>query len=160
MGVNWRKGDRPYCVSLCNKQGDTFVLSWKVDPFTREVQYDDRIEDLKKFFSSPETTYVAHNASFDVGMLRSIGIEIAGTVVCTMGLIRVVRSNAPIGLKPFCTQYLGIPDDDEARLKERTKRMRRKGKKLGWKVYEVKKNGEELLAPDRLARLSRERRAL
>jgi len=31
-GLNWRKGDRPYCFTFCNAEGETAILSFPVNP--------------------------------------------------------------------------------------------------------------------------------
>lgn len=152
-GLNPRHGDRPYCFSFCDRSGTTTVVSFPVDPFTREVKYDKRINKIKTYYEDPTKTFIFHNAAFDVGMLEAIGIKIKGQVICTMGLLRLVRSNVSTALKPFCEQYLGIPTEDEKELVEETRRKRAEGRKRGWKVYEPftkssGKKGDEQLAPD------------
>jgi DNA polymerase III epsilon subunit-like protein len=146
-GFSWRKGDRPYCFSFANEKGQTAVFSFPVDPMTRGVTYDDRINIIRAWAEDESITKIAHNAQFDVGMLKGIGIEVKGHIICTMSLIRLLRSDAKLALKPFCKEYLGFPDDDERDLKDATRRARADGKRKGYKVFEGKSD-EGSLAPD------------
>lgn len=147
-GLSWRKGDRPYCISFCNEKGQTAIVSFPVNPMTREVQYrEDDLNVIRAWAADESIMKVAHNAQYDVGMLKGIGIEIKGQIICTMSLIRLMRSDAKLALKPFCKEYLGFPDDDERDLKDATRRARADGKRKGYKVFEGKSD-EGSLAPD------------
>lgn len=134
-GLYWRKGDRPYCFSFANAKWQTEVLSFPVDPRTRQVKYDDRLDLIRDVYQDLSIAKVFHNAAFDKGMIESTGIKVRGEIIDTMNLIRLVLPGAPIKLKPFCLQYLGIPDDDERDLKEATRRARSEGEKKGWKIF-------------------------
>lgn len=150
-GLFWRKKDRPYCFSFCNTEGDTSVISFPVNPKTREVQYQEKPKSfaiLKEFFINPAITKIAHNAQFDVGMSKSCGLIVKGTIIDTMNLIRVVRSDAPLALKKFCSNYLGIGDDDEKELKDATRRARREGRIKGYAIYHGDNTEDGSLAPD------------
>lgn len=148
-GLAWRHGDRPYCFGFSNLKGESAVISFPVNPLTREVTYDARIEILKKFFANPKIKKGAHNAQFDYGMTQAAGIPIQGEIICTMSLIRLLRSSVPLKLKPFCKEHLGIPDDDETVLRAETMKQRRIAEKKGWKIFKSnKKSGEEVIEPD------------
>lgn len=149
-GLFWRNGDRPYCFSFCNEKGETAVVSFPVDPRTRYVLYNayKDYDKLQQFFSDPTITKIAHNAQFDVGMTKAAGFTLKGEIICTMNLIRLVRSDAPMKLKEFCAAYLGISKDDETDLKEATRKARRLGKQQGYKIYEGGGTEDGQLAPD------------
>jgi DNA polymerase-1 len=149
-GLSWRHGAQFYCISWCTPEGETAVCSFPVDPHTRKVTYrSEDLEEIKRWASDAKRTFIAHHASFDVGFLASVGIEIKGSVVCTMNLIRLHKSSEALKLKPFCAKYFDMPNTDEEDLKEKTREMRRVGRKKGWKIYESQKsNEEETLAPD------------
>lgn len=138
-GLYWRFTDRPYCFSFANADLETSVLSFDVNPFTREVIYDDRLDLLRDVYQDPSIAKTFHNAAFDVGMIESTGIKVRGEIIDTMNLIRLVMPGAPIKLKPFCMQYLNIQDDDEKDLKEATRIARLNGEKLGWRVFHSRK---------------------
>lgn len=149
-GLSWRHGDQFYCISWCDEKGNTEVCSFPINPRTRKVTY--RLKDLKqikRWASNPKLTAIAHNAAFDVGFLKSVGVEFVGKVVCTMNLIRLHKSSERLALKPFCEKYFGIKNEDEEDLKQHTREMRRIGRKKGWKIYKSQKSNEEdSLAPD------------
>lgn len=145
------KGDRPYCFSFANGDFDTEVLSFPVNKFTREVQYDDRLDLLRDVYYDSSIVKVAHNAAFDKRMIESVGLQIRGEIIDTMTLIRLTMPGAPIKLKPFCMQFLGITDDDEQDLREATRKARIEGKLKGWKIFPSgsgKKEEDSVLAPD------------
>ena len=150
-GLFHRLGDAPYSWAFCNEKGDVSVVSFPVDPFNRTIQWSaniDALETMKEFFLDSSRIKIGHNISFDRGMTESaLGIKIQGQQICTMNLIRLCKSSAPLKLKPFCSQYLGIPDDDEKELREATRKARAEGKKKGWKIFEGK-NEDGSLAPD------------
>ena len=148
-GFSWRKGDRFYCISFANEKGETAVCSFPVNPMTRQVQYrEDDLQVLRDWASTEDKTVAGHNLQFDIGHIEAvIGIPIRGKMVCTMSLIRLLRSDAKLALKPFCKEYLGFPDDDERDLKDATRRARADGKRKGYKVFEGKSD-EGSLAPD------------
>lgn len=147
-GLFPRKGDRFYCISWCNKEGSTAVLSFPVNRLTREVKYDDRLDLVRDFAQDSSIIKVAHNTQFDTRMIEVLGIEVKGPVVDTMNLIRLLKSSESLALKPFCEKYFEIPNDDERDLKEKTMEMRRIGRKKGWKIFEGKGGEEGQLAPD------------
>ncbi len=134
-GLYWRFFDRPYCFSFANAKRETAVISFDVDPFTRTVKYDDRLDLLRDIYQDVSIAKTFHNASFDIGMIESTGIKVRGEVVDTMNLIRLTMPGAPVKLKPFCRNYLNIPTDDETELKEATRLARLHGEKKGWKVF-------------------------
>lgn len=149
-GLSWRHGDQWYCLGLCNPEGESAVISFLVNPKTRKVEYNPyTLQMLSKWAANPELTIVAHNAAFDIGFLQSTGIVFNGTTICTMNLIRLNSSSESLKLKPFCEKYFGLKNEDEEDLKQKTREMRRKGKKEGWKIYQSEKSNEtETLAPD------------
>lgn len=151
-GFAYRKGDRFYCISFSNEHGETAVVSFPVDPFTRQVNYtanEEAFETLREFFSNPYITKIAHNAQFDVRFVQAAGMKVEGPIVCTMSLIRLLRSDAKLALKPFCKEYLGFPDDDEKELKDATRKARAEGKKKGYAIHQGKSESDEgSLAPD------------
>lgn len=146
-GLSPRLGDRAYCVSFCNIKGDTSVISFPVDPFTREVTYSPEIEIIQAWAADKSIKKTAHNAQFDVRFLEVFGTKIEGEIVCTMNLIRLLKSDEPLALKEFCSKHLGIPVDDEEALRRKTMQKRREGREKGWKIFEGKSE-DGSLAPD------------
>jgi len=141
-GLNMFNGDTPFAFSMTTDKG-TYYYRFGVDPMTREVNYTSHSKQymyLKEFYADPTTTKVFHNASFDIKMLKVIGIEVRGLVVDTLVMAHVLdNSRLSYGLKPLCKKLLGFDDDDEKELQKSTIEGRRKGKKAGWKLsLEVK----------------------
>ena len=159
------KGDRPWCFSFCNLEGDTTLISFPVNPFTRQPDYVaelNKFSILKKFLCDPTITKIGHNIAFDIRMCEAANLKVQGPIICTMNLIRIVKSDAPMALKKFCKEYLGIGDEDEADLKEATRQARREGKAKGYQIYDGPDTDDGSLAPDYwlAPRVLRERYAL
>lgn len=144
------KGDQFYCASFCSPTGETAVVSFPVDPLTRKVDYSVNqaaFDAIKEWCADGTVTKINHNIAFDIRFLEREGMKVRGPIVCTMNLIRLLKSDAPMALKPFCDKYLGIGIEDEIELKKATMLARRIGKEKGWKVFKGKSE-EGSLAPD------------
>jgi DNA polymerase-1 len=46
--------------------------------YERQLTLQDVLEPLKKLLGNPKTSYIFHNAKFDLHMLRKMGIEVLG----------------------------------------------------------------------------------
>jgi DNA polymerase-1 len=150
-GLNPWKGDRAFCFSFCNREGQTGYVRWEVNGKTREVIPNPVTYQLiKDFYEDPTIEKIFHNAKFDVRMLDMIGIRVQGVIHDTMFSAHVVNNIEPsLALKPLCKKYLNIDDDDETDLHTATVKGRRIGKKLGWKVAE-EVEADYWMAPDYL----------
>lgn len=141
-GLNMFNGDLPFAFSMTTDKG-SYYYRFDVDPMTRKVHYEyknDQYLYIKKFYEDPTTTKVFHNASFDIKMLKVIGIEVKGKIEDTMIMAHVMdNSRMTYALKPLCKALLDFDDDDEKELQQSTIAGRRAGKKNGWKIsLEVK----------------------
>jgi DNA polymerase I-like protein with 3'-5' exonuclease and polymerase domains len=137
-GLRFRQGDMPFAVPLCDENGNTWYTEWRVDPFTRQVHPDaGDIRFLRKLFSNERLQKVTFNRKFDVNMLRTVGLELAGTVEDAGVAFRVCQTlEQNYQLKPIC-ERLGICDrEDETRLQAEVERYRRTGRIRGWKLAE------------------------
>lgn len=139
-GLNTWKGARPFAFSFCNPKGKTAYISFPVDPFTREVNYDGNpaaYKWLKEFFAAKHITKVFWNAKFDIRMCQAAGIRVRGTF--HEGIFAAHACNSDeltFALKPMAKKYCGIPDDDEKELKKAVHAARRIGKRAGWTLGE------------------------
>ena len=116
-GLNAWLGDKPFAFSFCNEYGGTAYFQFKVDPFTREVDYHSRQPQfikLKKFFEDPSITKIFHNAKFDVRMLDLIGIKVKGVLHETMFLAHTIDTSLPsLKLKWLAKYFCKIDTEDE-----------------------------------------------
>ena len=136
-GLNFRREDKPFAFSFTDYAGNDSYIRFPVDPYTRKVKYDtssDRYQSLKRFYSDETTVKVFHNAKFDMGMLKSIGIEVKGKVLDTIIFAHVNNSNMQMGLKPLGKLLFDFSDSDQKELKDSVKRARSIGKKRGYKL--------------------------
>jgi len=150
-GLNVYEGARPFCLSLTDCKGKDSYFRWDYDPFTREVTIDPlTLSELRIIFGHRDWLYIAHNAKFDMAMLRSIGVEVKGKVLDTVVMARVqnnARNNYK--LKPLCKKLFDFPDEDEKDLKNSVMKSRAYGKKVGWMLAE-KLEGDYALADHQL----------
>lgn len=152
-GLNPWKGDRPFCISFCNRKGEKGYIRWQVDGFTRKVTYDLETYNMVKVWAEdPTIAKVGHNVKFDVRMLDMIGIKVRGKVHETMFMMHCINNVEPTyKLKPLTKKYMDYPDDDLDELHSATVTARRQAKKLGWKVHEEVES-DYWMAPDPICR--------
>lgn len=125
---------RPFMVSLCDGDGNMALISWKVNAFTREVVPTRKaMQYLRKLLSDEKLSKVFHNYSYDSKVLKLLGLEINGKIEDTMIRQYCLRSDEfSYGLKPLCSKYLDIDDQDQKDLQKSVISGRRLAKKNGW----------------------------
>lgn len=154
-GLNWRKADRPFFISFTDYDGNSSSVRFDVDPFTREVSWENHRKDYaaaKELLEDPSIAKVMHNSKFDRGMLGAIGINVQGRIIDTMILAHLDEPGRELGLKPLSKELLCIDDDDLGDLKADVVNARKEGKKLGWKIHESKEADYWMADPAKLAR--------
>lgn len=151
-------GDRPYAVSFCDDQGETFYLRWKVCPHTRAVLANrEDLAWLREFFSQWDVPKVFHNAMFDLRMLDAVGALPSGYegklqfdetffAASVYNTLEMTRE-----LKPLTVKYCGFSREDERDLKKATVQARKLAKKAGKKIGDHWKE-DMWMAPDELVR--------
>lgn len=152
-GLNLFNGCKPFHIETLTEDGKRVVWSFPVDPFTRNVQPDEKsLQEIEDYIQ--DKTLVGHNLKFDLHALSSIGVDVNtfvdwSKVQDTILLHHCLYSNHPHGLKDIALTLLGIDTEDQATLREATIKARLKAKKLGWKVGESW--GEDMWLPSTLA---------
>jgi len=69
---------------------------------------------LKDIFNQPETTFIFHNAMYDVCWLRSAGLEIKGKIVDTMIAASLIDENRmSYQLNTLARHYVGLGKDEK-----------------------------------------------
>lgn len=128
VGLNWWKGDRPFAVSMCKDDGDTYLWRWKVDPSTRKIKYPKLdIHNIRELILHAERV-VYHNAKFDIRMMSEfvppelVWDKLEDTLLAS----HVLNSKDNHGLKELALKYLDILDDDEKRIRKETQSARTK----------------------------------
>jgi len=125
---------RPFMVSLCDGDGNMALITWKVNPFTREVVPTKKgMKILRNLLSDKKLAKVFHNFSYDSKVLRLLGLKIKGRIEDTMLRQYCIRTDEfSFGLKPLCQKYLQIDDKDQKALHTSVIAGRRIAKKNGW----------------------------
>ena len=142
-------GDRPYCFTFCNMEGDTGYVYFKVNPLNRKVQITPEILDLKAFFEDPSVTKVFHNARFDRRMLDMMKIKVNGRIEDTFIAAHSLMSHEEsLGLKYLAKRYVDYDDADEKDLQQATITARHEAKKKGWKIAEKEKGKSDPIPAD------------
>lgn len=126
-GLRPWKGDRPFAVSACDQDGNTWYCQWPVDLETREVCPDlDDVFLLQHLAKDPNTKKVFFNSKFDIRMLEKFDIHFAGEIHDVYYMARVCNTEEEAyGLKPLARKYLGYPDDDEKELRSAVSKAKR-----------------------------------
>lgn len=111
------QGDRPFSIIICSesevyyfnlKQYDGISEDLVLDPLQLRTQ-------LGRVFGDPDKRWYLHNAKYDLGMLRVIGISLAGDIHCTEAIARVERNDHPTYSLDACVKRMGLKKDDKAK---------------------------------------------
>ena len=117
VAVEGWSGYYPFGHHLGGNMDEKLVLNWLQDLFKQE-----------------ETTFIFHNAIYDVCWLRSYGIEIKGTIVDTMIAASLVNENRlSYRLDMLAKEYCGLGKDEKV-LNEAAKEYGINPKKDLWKL--------------------------
>lgn len=137
-GFNTWKGAAPYAFSFCNDDGDTAYFEFPVDPFTREVQYQadkPALRAIRRIYADTSIEFVFFNAKFDIRQIRHNVGPFKGRLHEVMFAAHCCNSDERVfKLKHLANKYADYPKDDEVELQKATIRLRRRAKKLGWKI--------------------------
>jgi len=138
-GLRPWSGDRPFAVSMCGADGQTFYIQWEVDPQTRIpiIPNQDRLI-LGGWFADEKVTKVFHNSQFDLRMLElGLNMRVEGQIEDTLIGAHVLWTNRPTyALKPLGKALLDMDDEDEKNLAQQVIKSRRSAKIKGWQVAE------------------------
>lgn len=142
-GLSIATGDRPFIVSACRSDDKTWVWEALVNRYTRQPTWTPTtLKEIRKIVASADR-FIFHNASFDLKVLESIGINLYpeienGTLEDTMFASHVCDSGSPTrhGLKALADKYLGIDNEDEKLLRDCVVRCRDIAREQGWNISE------------------------
>lgn len=91
-GLHPYLGDHLFSIILADAHGAVY-FNFKTYPgLSGEFVLPDTSV-LKAVFDNPASYWFAHNAKFDLAMLRRDGLQIAGTVHCTQAIAKVLRND-------------------------------------------------------------------
>lgn len=142
--------DTPFAISTCNLKMETNFLRGKVDPFTRRVSWSEKVlAPVKELCEDPYQEIAFHNAPFDIGMLKRIGVRVRAKVWDTL----IMAHTCDPSLQAFNLKFLGeklleISKEDESDLVEDVRARRRLAAKLGWKVATKETHHKDPLRAD------------
>lgn len=114
------KSDRPFSIIISDGDQD-YYFNLKYYPGLDQdfVLGKDDLNILQELFNNEKITWFIHNASFDLYMLRSIGLDLKGNVSCTYMMARL-KYNAHYDKKPYsldvcAKRELGKEKSDEVK---------------------------------------------
>jgi len=133
-GTDFIHGCRPFLITACDGE-ENFIWEGEVNPYTREVFWDEEVlREVRQTIKSYDR-YVFQNAGFDIEALQTIGIAIdfskiedvlvAGHLIC---------SGDVHGLKDMAIKYLHYFDDDEDELEAAVKNARTIAARKGYAI--------------------------
>jgi len=137
-GVDFHRGDLPYCVSACDSNGNTFVWNFEVDPFTRNVEHSaTTVQKIQDKIDSYDWV-VFHNSKFDIHALNAIGVFVPPEKIQdTLLLSHLFNNRESHKLKDLAYKYLDFSKEDEEALLACIASARRVAKKHNWKVIKA-----------------------
>ena len=137
-GVDFHRGDLPYCVSACDANGNTFVWNFEVDPFTRNVEHSDTtVQEIQDKIDSYDWV-VFHNSKFDIHALNSIGVFVPPEKIQdTLLLSHLFNNRESHKLKDLAYKYLDFSKEDEEALLACIASARRVAKRHNWKIIKA-----------------------
>lgn len=140
-GLAWSKSDRPFGIGIHDGTLSSYV-DFPVDPTNRKVSTKPNCE--KTYYAilaqitDPTLEKVFHNAKFDLHMLDTIGIAVAGKIHDTYIAARCCNTlEENYKLKQLSSKYLSIETDDESDLQKAVLSARRKAIASNWAIHEV-----------------------
>ena len=98
-GLRWWGGDRLFSIILADEEDSYyFNFSDKPDHLGNYAPQDnilskEAFSEFSQCFSNPGSTWFAHNAKFDIGMLSKDGMRVGGTIHCTEAVARLLDSS-------------------------------------------------------------------
>lgn len=122
VDIETRPDGTPFCVGFCNEQMKFTYFRWKTRPQDRCIHM---LED-------PNTAKVFHNASYDIGRLKQIGVNVQGEIHDTFILAHLLLDDEPSkGLKQLAEKHLNSDRSDAEAIKYWVKKSR-----LGYDSYD------------------------
>ncbi len=133
-GLSTFAGDRPFAVSWCDEFGQAGYISWPVDVKTRQVTpRQEDIDWLNSVLDRDDAHTGWFNFQFDSLMLSSVGVRIRGRVEEVSFAAKICNNQEyAYELKPLAKKYCKMPDDDEKKLGDMVKKLRRIAQKDGF----------------------------
>lgn len=157
-GTDFFHGCKPFMITACDGKYN-YVFEGTVDPYTREVTWEqDELDEFIHLVSSA-SRIVFHNAAFDIRALASVGIppdlfwdKLEDTLLAS----HCICSGDTHNLKDLAVKYFNYSDRDEDILADRVKEAVREARKHGYCVAKaghhhfpgIRKNGTEFWKMD------------
>lgn len=90
-GLHPYQGHRLFSVILCDDEGPVYLNFHAYPDVPTELTLPrEWLAKLQATLSNPDSRWFMHNAKFDMAMLANEGLEVLGTVHCTMATARVL----------------------------------------------------------------------
>lgn len=139
-GLYIHHGCRGFLFTAYDFTGQRFYWEFPVNPFTREITYDqDTVDNMRQTFAD-YPRWIFHNAVFDLTVLNHVDggyfDELSKTrfIDDTMLMGHCFNSLREKGLKETAEYYFGYPTDDETFLDDAVKKCQKIASKLGWAI--------------------------
>jgi DNA polymerase I-like protein with 3'-5' exonuclease and polymerase domains len=157
-GTDFFHGCKPFMITACDSKYN-YVFEGRVDPYTREVTWEQ--DELNLFIElvNSASKIIFHNATFDIRALASIGVspelfwhKLEDTLLAS----HCICSGDSHNLKDLAVKYFNYSDEDEDILAERVKEFVREARKQNYCVAKaghhhfpgLRKNGTEFWKMD------------
>lgn len=141
---------RPFMATVTNADGESTLVRWLVDAFSREVKLcgTPGEEWLRTVLADESIDKVGYNTEYDVTMLELLGFEVKGQLWDVMQMVHALSPDEmSFKLKPICKKFIGIQDDDEKAVTASAGKFRAKVRAARKRIEEGKtKDGDADLA--------------
>jgi len=123
VGITWDNHPNIYYVAILST-AEMNLFS----PVFKTIEEDIVAGWLQLLLCRETTTFVAQNAKFDLHFLAQMGVEVAGPVVDTLTMAKVVSGQGRMryGLKGLAEDWLGYDNSDVDEVKDELKRNKSK----------------------------------
>lgn len=142
---------RPFAFSFFDDDGNSAYFRLQVDPFTRRVIPEKQVsKEVGLIIGNKKIRKVGHNLGFDIRMSEFSGIAFDGGVEDTQIMAHIITGGDELsyGLKELGAKYLNFSKDDETDLANATKKLRLRGKKIGWRIADKEFFGDKAYKAD------------
>jgi DNA polymerase I-like protein with 3'-5' exonuclease and polymerase domains len=135
-GLDFFHGCKPFLITACDGD-DNYYWEGSVNPYTREVFWEEDILDEVQSILNKCSVLVMHNTQFDMRALESIGLKIEhlwDKIEDTLLASHALCSGDSHNLKDLSIKYLNLWDDDEKDLDQTVKSLRPQMASKGWQI--------------------------
>lgn len=112
-GLRVHHDDRLFSIIIGHEES-AYYFNFQAYPGMEadDVLMSHHLDQLKPLFSDPKKLWFYHNAKFDLALLAKEGLEVTGTIHCTLANARVENNDYRDYSLAACLERIGLAKDD------------------------------------------------